>query len=155
MWAVIKKALNSTLGTNGFKPLNELLQRNIILVPSNNIYRLLFFKSGGEIFTSSAATIGKIKFDCGGCVKVSVSISEGSVKIQRKNSLGNVIGAATISSEDTISNRVINIKKGDSLIIKTTVSNSEISALSILADEISSEYSITEENITDDMGNLE
>lgn len=38
MWSYIKKAINSTLGTNDFEPLNELFFKNKALNASENLY---------------------------------------------------------------------------------------------------------------------
>ena len=38
MWSYIKKAINSTLGTNDFEPLNELFFKSKALNASENLY---------------------------------------------------------------------------------------------------------------------
>lgn len=49
IWAGIKHALNSTLGTNDFQPLDQQIRNNKILMASNELYATLpteFSKSG-------------------------------------------------------------------------------------------------------------
>lgn len=60
MWAGIKKALNSTLGTSEFKPLDQLIAEGRDLVASDNLFRYLY---AGEYNTGSVEekTIFKFK----------------------------------------------------------------------------------------------
>ena len=77
LWAGIKYALNSTLGTDKFKPLNEIIRDEILngsgLVSSDNLYYPSIIKENIDIEsnTSYNKTLDvKLKFNVLGTVKL-------------------------------------------------------------------------------------
>lgn len=153
MWVGIKKALNSTLGTANFKPLDVLLTRNKILQPSNDIYRLIFNNAAGESQSAGGYFCGAT-FECDGVVKVFVAVKKGAVVIERQDSEGNTLGTAGITAESSITNKLVNVKSGDRIgIVSDGVST--ITQVFIGAVESDSNLISCTDNVTDDMGNWE
>lgn len=113
IWKDIKYALNSTLGTTNFKPLNELIDENseYILCPSDMILQSLnedYVIGRGlrneEVFSKS------YKVNIGGVVKISLygyctggryDSTQGEFKIYKN---GSEIKSSKLSSDSTITN---------------------------------------------------
>ena len=82
LWAGIKYALNSTLGTDKFKPLNEIIRDEILngsgLVSSDNLYYPSIIKENIDIerHASYNKTLDvKLKFNVLGTVKLEATCS--------------------------------------------------------------------------------
>ena len=86
IWAEIKYALNSTLGTDKFKPLNEIIRDEILngsgLVSSDNLYYPSIIEENIDFFshTSYNKTLDvKLKFNVLGTVKLQGTCSNHSI----------------------------------------------------------------------------
>ena len=124
MWAGIKKALNSTLGTSEFKPLDQLIAEERNLVASDNLYRYLY---AGEItkyadtteltafsFQSNRKGSIRLKFNA----KCQSSAGQKSIRIYRNNyKVSNDITIPTAFTE-TDTSIDISVGKGDVITIK-------------------------------------
>lgn len=94
IWAEVKKALNSTLGTDSFKPLNEIVEMEMYTSNvGNQIDKVLAKKYVGMPITTNPRK-KSIKLGLGGqanvslCVVCSPSVSEvveGVIKIKRSS----------------------------------------------------------------------
>lgn len=76
-WVGIKKALNSTVGTSGFKPLNDMIQdvKNTVigqrtLAASDSVIKILWAKPSQDITGGDTTTVGTITPTVGGSVRV-------------------------------------------------------------------------------------
>ena len=86
-WSGIKYALNSTLGTKDFKPLNEIIRDEILngsgLVSSDNLYYPSIIEEDFDIETNTSynKTLDvKLKFNVLGTVKLQAIWSNSGVK---------------------------------------------------------------------------
>ena len=84
-WAGIKHALNSTLGTDDFKPLNQMIQdvnNNVIsqkrLAPSDNIIAVL--ANNRDDYTSLTGIIGT-RYDYPVTKKTFIATSDGAIRL--------------------------------------------------------------------------
>ena len=97
IWAAVKKALNSTLGTDSFKPLNEIVEMEMYTSnEGNQIDKVLAKKHVGMLITTNPSK-KSIKLGLGGqanaslCVVSRSSVSEvveGVIKIKRHSTVG-------------------------------------------------------------------
>ena len=97
IWAEVKKALNSTLGTDSFKPLNEIVEMEMYTSNvGNQIDKVLAKKYVGMPMTTTPRK-KSIKLGLGGqanaslCVECRPSVSEvveGVIKIKRSSTSG-------------------------------------------------------------------
>lgn len=69
MWGYIKKALNSTLGTDKFRPLDKLFLKDKALVASDDLYVIIDSAVSLEVNTTVKST-KKIKMLNSGSVKI-------------------------------------------------------------------------------------
>lgn len=114
MWSYIKKAINSTLGTNDFEPLNELFFKNKALNASENLYYTIQSES--------------VKVEEGKTYKIPKSIkmyNSGSITIKSNlespyngrytylNIYINNASYKTLSSETTEVSTVVSFNAGD------------------------------------------
>jgi hypothetical protein len=148
MWAAIKKAINSTVGTANFKPLDKVIDSKITLQPSNNIYRLLRYHEKGASFPTGGY-IASAKFNCQGCVKIFANVTKGGVLIQLVKQNG-TSRDAVIEAGDDIINRLCNVEPGDEVRI-TSMGISVVTQVYIGA--VESNLSILDSSsiISDDM----
>lgn len=135
IWTGIKHALNSTLGTSGFKPLNEIIMGQKQFVASDN----LFFDIGSAEFRvtayrvstqySKTTDIAKIKFNGNGSVKFFMQITSdygtgATIELYKGDILVSALGSAGWPgsseqvSEDT--DTVVSIEKGVEYTLKAT-----------------------------------
>lgn len=118
-WAEIKKAINSTLGTNNFKPLNEIFQDSMVLYASDNSI---------ANYTDANA---KVKVNYSGTCRIKAvvkgstySISSGAALVVYINN--NNSASYSITFSDTGVTRTftpsldINVSKGDTISVGYT-----------------------------------
>ena len=106
-WSGIKYALNSTLGTKDFKPLNEIIRDEILngsgLVSSDNLYYPSIIEENIDFFshTSYSKTLDvKLKFNVLGTVKLqgtcsNTSITNLNLTILKNNNIFKSLSVAT------------------------------------------------------------
>lgn len=77
-WAAIKYALNSTIGTNEFEPLDEIIRNNKILMASDEEYAVLSTSFNENVQTTTSKPLvnilsKKIKMNNSGSLKIKFS----------------------------------------------------------------------------------
>lgn len=120
VWAEVKHALNSTIGTNNFKPLNELILDSIYLTATDDV-----LYSIGDVMTSeNEETVFEKTAECSGAVKITGEILNdigryNNIKIYLNGTLNKTltISNATIFPQSLVGN--VQISKGDVLKITT------------------------------------
>ena len=138
--AITKYAINSTLGTNNFEPLDKMIIGQKQLLASDNVYQIV--KSDTVSVTNPATlNIDLFKLKINGSFKISIfggaSYNDGTVRI-----LKNGVDITSISVGQTDGNyasSVINAERNDiiSVIITAGTNGSNyIYKISILADII-------------------
>ena len=116
-WAEIKHAINSTIGTNKFKPLNEIIHdlywEGRELVVSDELYKRLW--SGTQAFPVSSsnqqADMSIIKFTTDGSISIRGTFNNN--KAYLKISINDVVKFSTSSDGDFSAD--ITYKSGDVL----------------------------------------
>lgn len=100
IWKEIKKAINSTLGTSDFKPLDQIITDGKGLVASDNLYYRLNSYSGDELTTMLTATMN-VK----GSMRIKASASgfgsseRVTVTVYKNNSLSASVTVTSTSTE--------------------------------------------------------
>ena len=123
-WAEIKKALNSSIGTSDFKPLNEIIDGTKKLVASDNLYCVVIDQPQTKTFTSAGGTFDidkKVKILWNGSIKITADFSfsgyEGTGQKYRefyifKNGTKIIEQSYASQGEYTYTN-TFSVKKGD------------------------------------------
>lgn len=78
IWAGIKYALNSSIGTSDFKPLNEIIDGTKKLVASDNLYCVVIDQPQTKTFVAAAAHFDidkKVKILWNGSIKITADFS--------------------------------------------------------------------------------
>lgn len=123
VWAGIKKALNSTLGTSEFKPLDELFNMHCGIYATND-YTLKVLWSGG--YLEAGKSVGSAKINATGQINVYFSqiVSSNHFDILIN---GTVVARASGSSSSAYSpiSVSVEVKYGDVIeILSTSTGNS-------------------------------
>ena len=112
IWAGIKYAINSTLGTDKFKPLNELIIGEKSLCASDTIYDIIIPPGSNNTF-SKGELISEITFLTGGSVKLKAIVARGQIDVIINTSKTYTLNASN-------SEQIIPISDKDSVQIKAT-----------------------------------
>ena len=149
-WTGIKHALNSTLGTSYFRPLNDIVDRE--LLSSGNYYRTISnirveLGEKGE----TVACPYSIKMFCNGTISINANLdsnrSDGAHTLRcdvlHLNGTTTDYSTETVHGEDNYYMRLNNIvvKKGDILTFSITENSTfgnDITSMEIYADEVQS-----------------
>ena len=145
IWKEIRKAINSTLGTREFKPLDKMIMGSYELV-ANTGHQLLTFHSGSkEFYYGNPVTTKKCKFNTDGtiCIKVKCNRSFNQsisnyivIDVKKMDSSGSVstvystqmsYGSFDDNGKGTSISGVIEVKKGDSFFVTCSSSSSNVS----------------------------
>lgn len=79
VWAEIKHAVNSSLGTSDFKPLNEIILQTKDLAASDTVYKVIY-PSGASNITSA-----NIQANRNGSIRILLYVTANSTSQQRPN----------------------------------------------------------------------
>ena len=158
LWAGIKHALNSTLGTSYFRPLDEILNRE--LLSSSNLYKKIFSGaiSAGDDVGETVNIPVTLKMYCNGTIRLYIGISTNrsdgdhkfNVDVLHRDNTSNAYSTSNVyenSSTSPLSDYymqigTIKINKGDILSFSITTNvkyrSQSVKSLYILADEVQS-----------------
>ena len=123
IWAEIKHALNSTLGTDAFKPLNEIIREEILngsgLVSSDNLYYPSIIKEDINIEENASynkAVDVKLKFNVSGTVELRAMGSVSGLDPFQLNILKNNVVFQSLSFKNgasTTNSTILEFSKDD------------------------------------------
>lgn len=86
LWSEIKHALNSTIGTDDFKPLDKIIQGNKAIVASDNLYWIISNTGAYTEDNTKFTEFAKIRINISGSIKLRVKSGayyrEGYVEIR-------------------------------------------------------------------------
>lgn len=141
IWAGIKHALNSTLGTENFKPLDEIyketvesLINSITISASDNPLKILvststMIGSGGIIKTFSANASGTVRI-------IANTNGADQVLCQAENQSGQIVGYKVVASGNTRLSMDINVTKGVTYTIRLYGTYVDCNQLSVCGDTV-------------------
>lgn len=146
IWTGIKHALNSTLGTDKFKPLNEIIDEQRDLVASDSLFRYIFTGSNSYTPYNEAIDIVQFKSNRNGSIRIrfsGINTTEPTLTI-RIVKADNSSAVASVSLNDRMSEYEdfytdVLIKKGEVYKIQAYASrrpNATITNLRICANEL-------------------
>ena len=142
LWAGIKYALNSTLGTNDFEPLDKMILGQKQLLASDNVYQIVK-SNAGSVTNPATLNIDLFKLKINGSFKIraygSASYNPGTIRIL-KNGVDITSISVEVQTEDrNYDSSVINAERNDTIsVILSAGTNGRlyVYTISILADII-------------------
>lgn len=148
MWAGIKTALNSTMGTSEFKSLDQLIDEKRDLVASDDLYRYIF--TGRRDYALSTAqsgtnqyTVAKFKTNRNGSLRLKYAATQNSTKsVAIKIIKGTTEIIKAVNQTQTVFSEDIDFNKNEDVEIKimlqtsNSVVNASVENLSICAREL-------------------
>lgn len=120
--AITKYAINSTLGTSDFKPLDKIFNDSIVIVSSDFVLKILI---GEQTRLSNAGKTAYFTSNFDGVIKIQAKltgeiIGNTNVYLSCTNSSNDIVAQkTTLLSKDTDSVFMnVNVKKGESYTVK-------------------------------------
>ena len=139
IWAEIKRALNSTVGTEKFKSLDKMIMGVKGLVSSNNLYAHILNNSI-TVASGETKTIDLIKMMWSGSVKVAITTYKSADKVASVGVSKNGVQIATsnISEGTDINEYIVTFDVGDviSLYTRGTSTSFTVKGIDLYADII-------------------
>lgn len=113
IWKEIKSAINSTLGTENFKPLNEYIEDMIIISPTSDVIISGRYTGNGMItpFTKTMNLSGQLK------ISGSASLQSGASASIRVSINDEPVAQLTFRNPNISGEEIITVNKGDILSI--------------------------------------
>lgn len=128
IWGEIKHALNSTLGTSDFKPLNEIVMQTKDLAASDYLYKVINNNevSRKDIPTNSWVTIASLTMHRNGSARIKFDMRSnmeyGGVRISAPNGSVSINASSDTTAGWVTQSANISFSKGDT--IQISIGNS-------------------------------